>query len=137
MDLVACFFSAGEYYGVNPHILMAIAKVESGFNPRAVNRNRNGSLDRGIMQINTLWDKHLKRHGINPSLVWHPCYNIYLGAMVLKHCQNIFGNEWRAVDCYNKGLKAKPNSPYVWKVYKNYRHFLSLYPERRLTYTWR
>lgn len=114
-----CFYGAGEYYGVSPELLIAIAKVESGFNPRAVNKNKNGTVDRGIMQINTSWDGYLRRHGINPIYVWDACYNIYVGAMVLRHCQNKYGNTWRAVDCYNKGLRAKESSQYVWKVYRS------------------
>lgn len=122
---MGCFFDAGRYYGVNPYLLMAIAKVESGFNPRAVNRNRNGSLDRGVMQINTVWDRHLLRHGVDPGWVWHPCYNIYVGAMVLRHCQDRFGNTWRAVDCYNKGSRARDTSAYVWNVYRAFEKVVS------------
>lgn len=122
MWLEQCFVSAGQYYGVNPVLLKAIARVESGINPRAINRNRNGSVDRGVMQINTAWDGYLLRYGIHPNWVWHPCYNIYLGAMVLRHCQNLFGNTWRAIDCYNKGGKrARDTSEYVWKVYRELR----------------
>jgi len=78
-DYWACFVSAGQHYGVNPYLLYAIAKVESGLNPRAINRNKNGTIDRGIMQINSSWDRYLIRHGIDPRYVWEPCYNIHLG----------------------------------------------------------
>src|ERR1700694_2838883 len=50
-----CFVEAGALYDINPTILRAIAKVESNFNPNAVNRNRNGTYDFGVMQINTSW----------------------------------------------------------------------------------
>ena len=124
-DYWQCFLSAGSYYGVNPYLLYAIAKVESGLNPRAINVNRNGSTDRGIMQINTAWDGYLLRHGVDPRWVWEPCYNIHLGAMVLRHCMDRYGNTWRAVDCYNKGSKARENSQYVWKVYRKLQRVLS------------
>jgi soluble lytic murein transglycosylase-like protein len=114
-----CFEDAGRYYGVSPHLLWAIAKVESNFNPRALNHNKNGTYDVGLMQINSSWFPYLKKHGIDPSLLWEPCYNTYVGAMVLRHCIDTYGYNWRAVDCYNKGKKAKENSMYVWKVYKN------------------
>jgi soluble lytic murein transglycosylase-like protein len=93
--------------------------VESNFNPKAINRNKNGTYDIGLMQINSSWFPYLKKHGINPSLLWDPCYNAHVGAMVLRHCIDTYGYSWRAVDCYNKGKKARENSRYVWKVYKN------------------
>jgi soluble lytic murein transglycosylase-like protein len=42
-------------YKVHPDILRAITKVESNFNPRALNKNQNGTYDIGIMQINSSW----------------------------------------------------------------------------------
>ena len=44
-----------EVFGAEHKIAMAIAKAESGLNPGAVNRNRDGSRDIGIFQIN---DQH-------------------------------------------------------------------------------
>jgi len=52
-------------------------------------------------------------------LLWEPCYNTYVGAMILRHCIDTYGYGWRAVDCYNKGKKARETSMYVWKVYKS------------------
>ena len=67
------------------------------------------------------------RYGIDPRWVWEPCYNIHLGAMVLRSCIDRYGTGWKAVDCYNKGSKARGNSRYVWSVY---RAMLSLYARR-------
>jgi len=114
-----CFEDAGQYYGVSPQLLWAIAKVESNFNPKAINRNKNGTYDIGLMQINSSWLPYLKKHGIDPSLLWDPCYNAHVGAMVLRHCIDTYGYSWKAVDCYNKGKNARENSTYVWKVYKS------------------
>lgn len=126
-DYSKCFISAGQAYSVNPTILYAIAKVESGLNPKAINYNRNKTVDRGIMQINSSWDRYLIRYGIDPRYVWEPCYNIHLGAMILRHCMDRYGDTWRAVDCYNKGSKAKENSRYVWMVYRQLQKLYALY----------
>ena len=56
-----CITQASEYYQVNPLILWGIARVESNFNPYALNRNSNGSYDVGIMQINSAWIPTLKK----------------------------------------------------------------------------
>ena len=113
-----CFDYAGRYYQVSPLLLRAIAKVESNFNPKAKNINKNGSVDIGIMQINSGWFPYLRKYGIKPEHLWIPCYNVLIGAMILRHCMSQYGNTWRAVDCYNKGRKAKHDSPYVRKVIK-------------------
>jgi soluble lytic murein transglycosylase-like protein len=114
-----CFEEAGRYYGVSPRLLWAIAKVESNFNPKALNRNKNGTYDIGLMQINSRWLPVLRRYGLyDDRLIWEPCYNTFVGAWVLRQCINKYGYNWRAVDCYNKGSRAKETSQYVWRVYK-------------------
>lgn len=116
--LYNCFYNAANYYNVNLEVLMSIAWVESRFNPRAYNKNKNKSYDIGIMQINSSWFSYLKKFGIDIEHLWNPCYNIHIGAMILRHCLDTYGNSWRAIDCYNKGKRARSHSQYVWKVYK-------------------
>jgi len=38
----------------NPSIMIAVAKAESGLNPLATNRNKNGTRDIGLMMINSV-----------------------------------------------------------------------------------
>src|SRR6266568_5188571 len=38
----ACWDEAGERYGVSPHLLYAMARVESSLNPAAVNNSQRG-----------------------------------------------------------------------------------------------
>jgi soluble lytic murein transglycosylase-like protein len=56
----ACWEQAGERYGLSPELLYAIARTESGLDPQAVGRNRNGSRDIGLMQINSVWLPRLR-----------------------------------------------------------------------------
>ncbi|HUN54301.1 MAG TPA: transglycosylase SLT domain-containing protein [Smithella sp.] len=44
-----------DVFGTESRIALAVAKAESGLNPKAINRNRDGSKDVGIFQIN---DRH-------------------------------------------------------------------------------
>jgi len=126
-DLYSCFIAAGNYYSIDPYLLMSIGWVESKFNPRALGRNRDGSYDIGIMQINTRWKKYLKKYGIDLSHLWDPCYNIHIGAMILRYCIDNHGYNWKAVDCYNRGTKkARGNSKYVWKVYYTLKRYAQL-----------
>jgi soluble lytic murein transglycosylase-like protein len=110
----AYFQAAGERYGVSPDILWAIAKVESQFNPTAINYNSNGTFDYGIMQINSWWYRRLG-HQLWVSLS-DPATNINVGAWILAQCIQRHGNTWEAVGCYNANSQHK-RTAYAWKVY--------------------
>ena len=116
------FKEAGNRYGVDPKLLLAIAKTESSLNCVAIGRNKNKSLDVGVMQINSWWFKRLKKYSKNLNALYDPRFNIHVGAWIFKRCTNKFGVSWRAIDCYNKGeSKAHHNSAYCRKVNKNYK----------------
>jgi len=110
-----CFDEAGTDYGINPRILRAIAKVESNYNPRAVNWNRNGTYDFGIMQINSNWSYTLGRDWWNT--LGDPCSNIKGGAMILSNCMKKYGYSWEAIGCYNSQTPSKRDR-YALLVFK-------------------
>ncbi|MCS6875789.1 MAG: transglycosylase SLT domain-containing protein, partial [Aquificaceae bacterium] len=41
-----------QKYSIPRELILAIIKQESNFNPRAYNKNRDGTEDRGLMQVN-------------------------------------------------------------------------------------
>lgn len=96
-----CFRWAGQRYGLSPTLLQAIAQQESGINPRAINRNTNGSYDIGMMQINSSWLPKLKRHGILEPDLWEPCTNILVGAWILSSNIRELGPTLNALGAYN------------------------------------
>ena len=59
----ACWEAAAVRYGVSSELLFAIARTESALDPQAVGRNRNGTRDIGLMQINSAWLPTLAAHG--------------------------------------------------------------------------
>ncbi|MCU6670870.1 type III secretion system invasion protein IagB [Enterobacteriaceae bacterium H4N4] len=124
--LANCWDSAGHRYHVDPYLLFAIAKVESGMNPHAVGWNRDGTRDVGLMQINSIHFPELQRAGIDEArLMSEPCTSIRVGASILSGMINVYGNNWEAVGAYNAGLK-KENYPqrmvYARKVWQTYQH---------------
>ncbi len=96
-----CFEAAGRQYQVSPELLRAVAQQESGLNPRAINRNRNGSVDIGMMQINSSWLPLLARHGIREQDLWEPCTNVMVGAWILGSNFKRMGVSIAALGAYN------------------------------------
>lgn len=93
-----CFQEAGQRYSVSPHLLWAIAKVESSLNPAAINHNLNGTVDVGLMQINSIWAEQL---GKTWDHLDDPCTNVMAGAWILNQCVQDYGYTWQAVGCYH------------------------------------
>lgn len=117
-----CFDAAAERHRVSADLLRAIACVESNFDVHAINQNRNGSVDYGLMQINSLWLTELSQFGIEREHLWDPCTNIHVGAWVLGQSIQAAGNNWRAIGAYHAGLKNTPEREtrryeYARKVY--------------------
>ena len=100
-----CFDEAGAQYGINPIILRAIAKVESNYKTRAINWNRNGTYDFGVMQINSSWASSLGME--RWSTLGDSCSNIKTGAMILATCMKKYGYSWEAIGCYNSQTPDK------------------------------
>jgi soluble lytic murein transglycosylase-like protein len=100
-----CFDEAGTEYGINPLILRAIAKVESNFDPRALNWNKNGSYDFGLMQINSSWAHVLGLERWNT--LGDACYSVKTGAWILANCMSKYGYSWEAIGCYNSQTPGK------------------------------
>ena len=88
---------------MNPHLLVAIADVESGLRADAVGRNRDGSVDLGLMQINSRWLPELRRHGLQAADLMQPCVSVHVGAWVLAQAMRRHGNTWTAVGAYHAG----------------------------------
>jgi len=111
-----CFDEASRMYQISPEILKAIARVESNMKADAINFNKNGSFDYGVMQINSSWYYELGED--RWMALADPCVNVKTGAMILSRCFKKYGYNWRAIDCYNKGSKAQERSTYIMKIYK-------------------
>ena len=78
--LGALYESTGRKYGVDPALLGAIAWVESRENPHAINKNTNGTVDRGLMQIN---DTVRKEFGATADSLFDPAVSLDLAARLL------------------------------------------------------
>lgn len=124
-----CFVAAGQRYRIDPMLLYAIAEVESNLVPSATNRNRNGSVDYGVMQINSLHLPKLKGIGIDERrLLEEPCVSVHAGASILAEMIARYGYTWAAVGAYNAGggtARGAARHQYATKVWRRYSAMVS------------
>jgi soluble lytic murein transglycosylase-like protein len=106
-----CFHSAAQRHQVDQDLLLAIAKVESNFDARAVHYNRDGTRDVGVMQINSRHFDRLQAQSVTEdTLLNRPCRNVEVGAEILAGFVQKFGPTWRAVGAYSAGTRPQ-NEP--------------------------
>jgi len=98
-----CFDSAAAYQGINAIVLRAIAAKENRRCDATIAKNKNGSVDVGCMQINSVHFKELSAHGVLPDDLSekNQCKNIYVGAWHYKKMIKKYGNTWTAVGAYH------------------------------------
>jgi soluble lytic murein transglycosylase-like protein len=129
MAAAHCFEEAAEQYQVSAELLRAIAIVESGNDPRAMNyshRQRTSSHDIGLLQINSQHLPALAKYGITEErLRTDACLNTKVGAWILSDTLRRHGNDWNGVGAYNAActqLKGRDctdaRNRYAWKVYR-------------------
>ncbi len=123
-----CFDEAGRFYNVDPPLLKSIATVESSLKPNAYNENKNQSgqvisRDFGLMQINSHWFDRLSEFNVNEKNIYHPCFNVHLGAWVLSSNFSSHGYNWNSVGAYNAGFSKRTENArkiYIQKVQSVY-----------------
>ncbi|MDD4950737.1 lytic transglycosylase domain-containing protein, partial [Sulfuricurvum sp.] len=103
------FAEAGRDFGIDPSLLKRIATIESSLDPNAINHNKNGTSDIGLMQINTIHLRRLSKVGVTRDSLLDPQVNIYVGALLLSSHIRKRGYNLDAIGCYHS---ANP-------VYKN------------------
>lgn len=121
MDLPPCTDDYASAYGVPVMIVEAVAEQEGG-SPGVVARNSNGTVDVGVMQINSVWFEpdnpvDLPARGITLERVRdHACLNIAIGTWILAQYHERMDNHWgKTLAAYNAG-------PGNWEVGIGYAH---------------
>jgi soluble lytic murein transglycosylase-like protein len=122
--VMQCATYAAAEYQIPRVLLLAIIKTESSGNIYAVSHNKNGTKDVGPMQLNTIWAQKLERQYGVQNAQYHisanPCYNIRVGAWVLK--KELAGatntDYWQRVGNYHSRT-PRFNEDYRRMVFKN------------------
>ncbi|MBB3259219.1 hypothetical protein F4827_004093 [Paraburkholderia bannensis] len=116
LAIADCIDDAAAFQHVNVSLMRAIAQVESGTQTNVVNRNSNGTVDIGLMQINSSWLPRLAQVGITEQSLYDPCTNAYVAAWILAENIRQFGPTWNAIGAYNAASPDK-RLAYAQKVY--------------------
>lgn len=142
---MAAYANAGDPYitaarmaNVPLDLLIAIAGVESGYHPWALNiagRQRychsraeaqallavNDNVDIGLMQIN--WPFWGRRLGVSKNDLLEPRTNLIYGARILRKSLDRDGSLWRRISNYHAG-KTRERDRYNKEVYAAYMRYL-------------
>lgn len=122
-----CIYQSATTKGIDPGIIFAIVKTEGGRNGSIV-KNKNGSYDLGVTQINTIQFKEpwfLKRYPNWRDIVNNACVAIDAASdILLRRISELPINTsiWDAVGHYNSKTKTV-KIVYLQKVLSNYRQY--------------
>ena len=106
--------------GLDPHLVLGLIEVESGFRKYAV----SSAGARGYMQVMPFWTRAI---GTQEHDLFHLRTNLRYGCTILRHYLDLEkGNLYRALGRYNGSL-GKPDYPNMVKV-AWHRHWA--YPQR-------
>jgi hypothetical protein len=105
----ALFEKAGADFGIEPSLLARIATIESSMNPNALGKNTNGTVDIGLMQINSMHLKRLSKIGVTAQSLKDPEVNIYVAALLLSSHIKRRGYNLQAIGCYHSGNAVYKN----------------------------
>ena len=98
-DIAHAILDSSDEFNVPPALAFALCWEESRFNPYAVNRqNRNGTIDRGLFQLNSRSFPHL-----DTSSFFIIAINARYGVGYLRQCLDNGGTEISALAMYNAG----------------------------------
>lgn len=103
-EAVQCVAQASLRYQVPELLLHAVIVKENGRMGKC-SKNKNGTLDCGLAQINTSWQEHFSRYGVRMEhLLYDTCTNINASAYILKDNFNKKKGDWfSAIVSYNIG----------------------------------
>ncbi len=102
-----CVHLAAAHQGVHPDILRAIGWHESRLRPEALARNRNGTLDIGAFQINSIHLARLAPFGIDAQALRDGCVSAQVAAWHYRQQVDRYGHSWRAVGAYHSHTPAR------------------------------
>lgn len=114
----ACIEHAAAYYSAQPDIIRAVMRTENGKTGQ-IRHNKNGSIDIGAMQINSIHLPELAKYGITQAMLTNDeCLNIHVGTYYLQKSIITAPNYWNGVGKYHSATPFR-NVSYQYLVWGN------------------
>ena len=126
--IVEAVLSNAERFDISPALAFSLGWEESRLNPMAVNNhNRDGSIDRGLFQLNNRSFPRLDLRSF-----FNPAINSYYAMGHLRYCLDMGGTEIAALAMYNAGAGRVRNTgtpkttlDYISRILENRRELES------------
>lgn len=139
-ERIECGVTSAIKHNIPADILLAISTIENG-EAGVGYRNKNGSIDYGIMQINSVYIKELKdRYNIiaTPEEIMAPtCYSFDIAAFkISEHLKNDSGSFLARVAAYHSRTEDL-NRLYQTKLIEHSSQWRKIFVGKKyLTYLW-
>lgn len=102
-EAVQCVAQASSRYQVPELLLHSILMKENGRTGKC-SKNKNGTYDCGLAQINTTWLPHFAKYGITPEILYgNACTNIQASGYILRWNYERKKDWYQATMAYNIG----------------------------------
>lgn len=127
VQYLACMLATAQFYHLPPRVLPSIQAVEGGY-VGAQHANTDGTVDLGVMQINTRWLRPLSvavgkiTHSPMPPatvyrrLIADPCFNIAAAGLILQAEYVWAGHDWQAAVGNYHSHTAQLHTAYLVQV---------------------
>jgi len=127
-EIVEAVLANADKFDISPALAFSLAWEESRLSPMAVNtENRDGSIDRGLFQLN---NRSFPR--LDLQSFFNPEVNAYYAMAHLRYCLDIGGTEIAALAMYNAGAGRVRNTgtpkttlDYISRILENRRELES------------
>lgn len=136
VEIAKAILHAADFYNVPISLAFSLAFVESSFNPRAVNRNSNETIDRGLFQLNSNTFP-----SVSEKDFFVPSVSAEKGLSHLRFCLDTAGNTVSALAMYNAGTtRVRSNKTpqttlnYVGKIMAYQKTLDELFSEQVVTF---
>lgn len=104
-NIARAILTNADKYDISLSLAFALAHTESRYNTTAVHKNKNGTVDRGLFQLN-----NNSFPGLCESDFYNPEISAKYGLSHLQFCISTAGNEIAALAMYNAGTNKVRNN---------------------------